>query len=433
MGGKALLFVILGLSTTLVFVTLNFNRLSALASENTVEYVEYATVQNTAESGANMACNEVFRNPTWTAGYTNMSMNGCTLNVNVEVLDADLNIRRINSVAVKTIYSPYGKRSVSRKVMVTLQPSNFSKFSYYSASEGGTIYWTTGDTVWGPFHTQDYLRVNGKPVFFGRVTTQYGLVKRYYSDNPQFLDTYESGVNMPINEDAITNLNTAASTAGFTFPGTFTYTTTNSRGKTTTVTASVDTVYLTFAGDYIKYKYRYQDSYTTVAASSFSNNGVIYANNAVLRLQGTVKGKYTVACSGSNSYGKGDIYLDDNIVYNTDPVAYSNSTDLLGIVAQNDVIVTDNDANSSDININASIYCQDGGFGAQNYSTRGNCGNINLVGGIIQKTRAAVGTIGTYGISSGFNKRYRYDSRLMFKAPPKYPNTGSYEILSWYE
>jgi hypothetical protein len=428
MGGKALLFVILGLSTTLVFVTLNFNRLSALASGNTVEYVEYASIQNVAESGANMACNEVFRNPTWTAGYTNLSMDGCTLNVNVEVLNADLNIRRINSVAVKKIYSPYGQQTVTRKVLITLQPSNFSKFAYYSTNEGSNIVWTSGDVVWGPFHTQDNLRISGDPYFNNLVTIKGTIIKDSY-DNPTFIEGYETGVDLPINEDAITDLNADAAKAGFKFPSTFTY-----KKNKTTYTANVDTVYLNFAGDYIQYKYRYQDSYTSADAATFSNNGVIYANNAVVRLQGTVKGKFTVACSGSSTSGKGDIYLDDNIVYNTDPVANPNSPDILGIVAQNDVIITKNSANSSDININASIYCQDGGFGAEAYNTRGYCGNINLVGGIIQKTRAAVGTVGYYGgISNGFNKRYRYDNRFWFKAPPRYPNTGSYEILSWYE
>lgn len=428
MGGKAILLVILGLSTTLVFVTLNYNRLSSIAAGNSIEYVEFASLQNVAESGANMACNEVFRNPTWRTGYTNVIMERCTLNVTVEVLDASLNIRRINSVAAKTIESPLGRRRITRTVQVTLQPSNFSKFAYYSSNEGGSINWATGDTVWGPFHTQDNMKINGNPYFVNHVTLKGSITKNSNYDRPTFLEGYETGVDLPINEDAITALSMDANTAGFVFPETYTY-----KSGSKTKTADVDTIYIKFAGDYIQYKYRYQDSYTSVAASSFSNNGVIFASNAVVRLQGTVKGKFTLACSGSSSSGKGDIYLDDNIVYSSDPLTNSSSTDILGIVAQNDVIITENTANKTDININASIYCQNGGFGAQNYDDRGKCGNINLVGGIIQKTRAAVGTISNGIISNGFNKRYRYDTRFMFKAPPKYPNTGSYEILSWYE
>jgi hypothetical protein len=95
--------------------------------------------------------------------------------------------------------------------------------------------------------------------------------------------------------------------------------------------------------------------------------------------------------------------------------------------------MTDNPPNHSDINIHASIYCEKGGFGAQNYSSRPISGNINLLGGIIQHTRRAVGTFGSGGIKSGFAKRYRYDERLRIASPPFFPGTGGFEIVSWYE
>ncbi|MEE9450421.1 MAG: hypothetical protein V3V72_10260, partial [Ignavibacteriaceae bacterium] len=109
------------------------------------------------------------------------------------------------------------------------------------------------------------------------------------------------------------------------------------------------------------------------------------------------------------------------------------STDLLGIIAENDILITDNFPNHSDINIQASIYSQNGGFGAENYKSRPISGNINLLGGIIQHIRRAVGTFDKNGTKSGFSKRYRYDERLMLASPPMFPNTGSFEIVSWFE
>ena len=437
MGGKAILLVILGLSSTLMIVSNNYSRISNLAVGHSVEYFEQAAGRNAAVSGANMACNEIFRNPNWKTGYT-MVFEGVNLNVSVEDLDVVKKIKRINSVSTKDIDSPTEAYTLTNTVSVILQPSNFSKFAYYSADEGGTIYWTTGDTVWGPFHTQDYLRVSGKPVFFGSVSTKEKLIKKSSYDNPQFLSSFEAGVDMPINEDAVSDLNLSAEAGGFIFPSSFSYTETTGWGKkkkTVTVTEDVETVYLTFAGDNIKYRFREEDSWITESASTFSDNGVIYIKDAKLKIKGTVKGNFTVVCSGNNSYGNGDIYLEDDLVYNTDPLTNPNSTDILGLVAQNDVIISDNAANTDnkDINIHASIYCQNGGFGAENYSDRDPSGNINLIGGIIQKTRAAVGTFSGSTINHGFNKRYKYDERFMFSAPPKYPNTGSYEILSWYE
>jgi hypothetical protein len=167
-------------------------------------------------------------------------------------------------------------------------------------------------------------------------------------------------------------------------------------------------------------------------ASTFAPNGVIFADNAVLRVSGVVKGQYTVGVSGSS--GKGDVYLDGDVTYNTNPKTDPHSTDLLGIVANNNVWITDNTANQNNINIDAAIFCQTGGFGAENYSSGSPRGTINLLGGITQHERRAVGTF-SYGgnIATGYNKRYYYDNRLMYSSPPSYPNTGIFEIVSWYE
>ncbi len=102
-----------------------------------------------------------------------------------------------------------------------------------------------------------------------------------------------------------------------------------------------------------------------------------------VRLKGTVEGQYSVVSDGN-------VYLDDDIVYNTNPRTHPNSTDLLGIVAQNRVLITDNDA-TQNINIDAAIYCQVAGFGTNNYSGRSVDGNINLFGGITQNIRQALG------------------------------------------
>ena len=81
------------------------------------------------------------------------------------------------------------------------------------------------------------------------------------------------------------------------------------------------------------------------------------------------------------------------------------------------MIIADNAANNDNVNIHASIYCQTGGFGAEDYSHRPVSGDINLLGGIIQDTRAAVGTFSGSNITHGFSKRYKYDNRLMLRFP----------------
>ncbi len=404
MAGKAALFLVVGFSLIFLTIGKNFGGLSTRAVDNLTDYYTESVAHDIAVSGANMAANRIFFDPTWTAGYNDINYQNGTFNVNVTVLDAFKNIRKITSTGTFN-----GK---TETVTVTLQPSKFSKFAYYSLSEGGTIWWTTSDTVWGPFHTQDYLRVNGRPTFWGKATTKRNIVKYNSSAKPNFYGGFEKGVDLPLPLDGLTPMETAADAGGYKF-------------------TSKDTVYLTFAVDSLKIKYAWNGATTTVLASSFAPNGVIFAKNSVLRLKGTVKGQYSVVASGTS--GKGKIFLDDDIVYNSDPRVDPTSEDMLGIIAKNQILVTENAANNSSINIHGSIYSESSGFGAENYSTRPVSGDINLLGGIIQNTRQAVGTFSGSTITAGFSKRYRYDDRLMFSSPPSYPGTGSFEIVSWLE
>ena len=151
-----------------------------------------------------------------------------------------------------------------------------------------------------------------------------------------------------------------------------------------------DTVHICFVNDSLEYKFSYNRLYNCLFAGCCLN-GMIFAKNAVVRLKGTVKGQYTIGCnSTTTSTDKGTVWLDDNIAYNQDPRQYPNSTDMLGICAENNVWITKNSVNNTSINIHASIYCEKVGFAAQDATTRPVSGNINLFGGIIHKTRGTV-------------------------------------------
>ncbi len=404
--GKMALILILGFSAIFLLMGYNSMNVSTRAVENMVDYNANTVAYNIAVSGANMGANEIFRDDSWTTGFSNLDCNDGTLNVTVDVIDPVRNWRKLTSEGEFD--------GVTKKVEVIFQPSKFSKFAYYSMDEGGTIWWTESDTIWGPFHSQDYLRVHNHPVFFGKTTTAKSLI--YYTDSesdaPYFYGGFSNAENLALPPDGLNPLSESAQSSGLYLTG-------------------QDTVYVTFDLDSIKYKFSYSDHDTSLYLPSVAPNGVIFVDNSVVRLKGTVKGQYSIACSGTS--GKGIIYLDDDIVYQTDPLVNPKSTDLLGIIAKNSVLITDNEVNRSDINIDGSIYCEDGGFGAENYKDRPISGNINLVGGIIQNTRQAVGTFGKTGVTSGFAKRYKYDDRFMLMSPPDFPGTGQLEIVSWLE
>ena len=408
MGGKASLFVVAGFSLVFLVIANNFGTVSNRSIDNYAKYFDLTTTHNIAISGANIAANQIYLDPAWDTGYNDLSYQGGTLDISVNVVNAYQNIREIVSVGTYDGFTD--------TVKVTLAPSKFSKFAYYSVSEGSSIWWTENDTVWGPFHTQDYMRVYRHPVFYGKATTKRSLI--YYTsqrkDKPYFYGGFEQGVDLPLPTDGINNIEPDAEANGIKFAG-------------------KDTVYITFDYDTLKYRFSYSDPDTAVYLPTVAPNGVIFAKNSVVRLKGTVQGQYSIVSSGSSLSGKGKIYIDDDIVYSKDPRTSPSSTDLLGILAQNEVLITDNDANHHDVNIQGSIYCENGGFGAENYSSRPVSGNINLLGGIIQDTRRPVGTFDKWGPASGFSKRYMYDDRLMMASPPMFPGTGSFEIVAWYE
>jgi hypothetical protein len=405
MAGKAALFLVVGFSLIFLTVGKNFGNLSSSAVDNLTDYYEETVSHDLAVTGANMAANRIFLDPTWTAGYSNVNYQGGTMNVSVTVLDAFYNIRQITSTG--------NINGVTSTVQVILQPSKFSKFAYYSISEGGTIYFISADTIWGPLHTQDYLRVSGNPVFWGKATTKRDVVKSPSSSKPKFYGGFAKGVDLPLPLNGVANLETQADAGGYKITG-------------------KDTAYITFAVDSVKIKYAWNGATSTFLTSAIAPNGLIFAKDAVVRLQGTVKGKYSVV-SSSSSTSKGKIFLDDNIVYNTDPRVNPSSQDMLGIIAKNEVLITNNSPNNNHIDIHGSIYSESKGFGAENYDTRPVSGNINLLGGIVQNTRQAVCTFSGSTINHGFAKRYRYDDRLMVTSPPFYPGTGSFEIVSWLE
>ena len=458
MGGKAALLLVLGFSTLFLVFEHKFTGLSTRAVDNMVNYYEETLAQNIAASGANIAANQLFLDPTWDAdGFQNIAFSNGTLDLSVTVLDAQRNIIQVTSMGTVDV----GDTNITKNVIIILQPASFSMYAYFCQIEGN-IWWTSNDVVWGPFHTQDWIRVQGNPRFYGKATTKKGM--KYYTseyvDKPLYYGGYSDNVNQDLPDDKVQDLEPIATANGHVFTassGTVTVTETywdyhrhRWRTRTRTEHRTYDDFYLEFKGDSLTYKAESDGTPTTVLASDFAPNGLIYAKDANLHISGVVKGQYTVAAYGPSS-GLGRVYLEDDIVYSEHPYApppypsdklpdaNTSCTDMLGIVARNEILIADNAANNNNITIHASIYSEKEGFGAENYDTRPVSGDINLIGGIIQKKRHAVGMFSTdywtgqtYS-TRGFNKNYMYDSRFMFNSPPEFPSTDTYRIVSWYE
>jgi Tfp pilus assembly protein PilX len=139
-------------------------------------------------------------------------------------------------------------------------------------------------------------------------------------------------------------------------------------------------------------------------------------------VKGTLKGQQTVAAT--------------RYVYVVGDLTYSDAaTDLLGLVGTNAVWVW-NPINSSNQTlltdsgreIDASILSTAHSFQVQNYNQGSLRGYLTVNGSIAQNFRGTV----AIGGSTGYIKKYIYDPRLKFTAPPKFlsPVTTSYGVTT---
>jgi hypothetical protein len=155
-------------------------------------------------------------------------------------------------------------------------------------------------------------------------------------------------------------------------------------------------------------------------------NGAVFINGGNVTVSGTLDGTVSIGTSES-------VILDDNIAYADDPQSNPNSNDVLGLVAEKNVVVSN--TAPYDLSIQASIMALDTSFTVEDWSVGPPKGTLNIYGGIIQKARGPVGTFSssTGNKLSGYSKDYQYDSRMSGTAPPFFPTTGLYEDLLWRE
>jgi hypothetical protein len=177
---------------------------------------------------------------------------------------------------------------------------------------------------------------------------------------------------------------------------------------------------------------------------------VIYVGGTV-GISGVLRGSLTL-------YSPYDIVVLDDLRYVNDP-AKGVCVDILGVLAGKDVVVADNALNSPQVikgsgtsalyqsmddnqsltlqavvmALNTSFRVEDYDEGSTNALTCDSSvdgrGCLYLTGGIIQKTRGAVGTSAGYG----YTKRYSYDRCAVVNPPPYFPTTGRFQDNRYYE
>jgi hypothetical protein len=414
--GKAAVILVLGYSALLLMSGVLISDMSVQAYDNAISYYDDETTRNIAISGANIAANYSFLYPplidgnAWFNGYTTpVSFNGGTFVVTV---DSTSSVDPLTGDKRLTLRSTATYRDSTATVLVILRPSSFSKFAMYSGTTASAVFWATLDSIFGPTHVQGVLRTTGTPFFGGKVTAKDGVDSTSWSGHPIFNAGVETGVSIPLNKD-YSKLRDKAANGGKVFTGD-------------------DDLFLHFKGDSITYR-RGSDPDTTRLTSTFAPNGAIILNNShgQVHVKGTVKGRYTVGAIDDGGSSHGQVIIDDNILYNTDPRTDPTSTDMLGIVANSHITIADNNATGGGPNftVMAALFSYSGAVDVENLHSRP-LGTLYTYGGwTVEDIHATTNS----SITRGLSVNVRFDERFRTSAPPYFPTTKAYEILAWYE
>jgi hypothetical protein len=158
------------------------------------------------------------------------------------------------------------------------------------------------------------------------------------------------------------------------------------------------------------------------------------ACNGDASVSGTLAGQLTIGAQN-------DIIIKGNLLYHQ----YPTGTDVLGLIANNDVDIyhpvtsggVNNPGSLTDPTVDAAILALDHSFFVQNWNKGAPLGNLTINGVITQEFRGAVGTFqGTPPvIQTGYNKNYTYDTRLKYLSPPYFlsPTQSAWQRISYAE
>ena len=183
-------------------------------------------------------------------------------------------------------------------------------------------------------------------------------------------------------------------------------------------------------------------------------------SRGVIDVQGTV-GVSGVLTGRATLHSTTSIVILDDLTYATPPGG-ANCADILGMVADRDIVVADNAINTpqdidptsatvykslddtQDLWLNGVAMTLNTSFTVENFnsgpSSGFNCGTavrgrgcLYLVGGLIQSARGAVAQSCGAGCVTGYGKSYSYDRCAATNPPPYFPTTGRFLDNYYYE
>ena len=420
MAGKASLLLVLGFSILFGIMGAGMLSTSNEATDSYIEYYAKTKAHDLAVSGANMAANQIFINKFWMDGYNDLQIDYGFVKVSVDSFGYDN--KMITSISNFQIG---GFKNYTDTVLVWLEPKNFAQYgNFYDEMAAWAA---TGDTFSGPFHTNDYLKCYGDPVFLGYTTTKNGVQLYNSNSHPEFHGGLEEGVYVPLEFDT-SLIRQAAFNNGKIFK------------DTTTSNRIIDLKLNLLPNGTVDYSYNINSTgwspIINQSLISLAPNGVIYIEKGNVFIQGTLNGRISIVASQKGEPNAGIIHITDDLKYNKNPLTDPTSTDMLGLIAEKYAQV-DYNTSTGDLDLHASIYSQKDGLIIERYSDYPSAHNMNIIGGVIgKKVRATADYVwdgSKYVPVRGYSYVHKFDERFNKTVPPFFPKTKYYKVVSWLE
>ena len=419
------LFLTMTVLTIMAVIAYGLVALSEVHSRGTREKFNSNKAYGLARMGISRAMGELKNDEWWgTDGSHSFDFDDGSYTVSVWAPQSNLN----NDIKTWKVTSMGQYKLNTRKLEAWVQNESFARFSYFTNVEKAgtaTIWFTDLDILKGSVHTNGYFSIYKNPQCSSPMTSHnkddscmdsssgiytqginmtsdpakfYHYYSNYGQDSPKALDDsrnfYFAGgqpeIPLPDNTDNLENR------ASYSFTGDMEF--------TFLETGNVEVSMLGRSEKQVL----------------LADNLTVFVDGDVILKGGILKGKATLGCSG-------DIKIEDSVVYK------DKSSDVLGLVARNDIVL-DTDYNTQrDIEINAVLMALNGSFYVNEYYLGIPRGNLKIFGGLIQYSRGPLGTFNssTGQAVSGYLKNYEYDKKLLNTPPPNYPTTGNLKIISF--
>ncbi|MCD4828905.1 MAG: hypothetical protein K8R90_05690 [Candidatus Cloacimonetes bacterium] len=457
--GRYAIFVVFGLFLTMNYFVISSHKSERIAIKSTVEHLNRRIAQNVATGYANITLNRLRVDQ---VGITGFAPEEYYINDELERPDGAVIVLQVDNyesdpaleIGEYRITSTVDYEDVNVQTVVFDRQLPFSYWALF-VNSFPRYYYGNGEGADGPVHINGKMRVgqNPGPQWLGNVTTTQGVAyyaganagnyTGFHGDNNNFS---HRGITLP------THLGLTAAAIASSHKIDPLFAGSSSSFVSVVLNRAADgTQYIELA-DVLPTDPRllraawatdaewnaFLAQHTASVKLGDITSGILYSSAFDLRVRGELDGQLTISTENK-------IYIDDDIYYHDDPRVVDDSDDLLGLMAEDGMIISTSADPHTGIKYNndygdASALYQGCTVMGNMYTPstitienlRDGCrGDWITVGGRVQEVISATWSGGSHW--TGFKEVINYDDRLRKMTPPGIPYTMERRISRWQE